>query len=139
MTGVQTCALPISVTLPIPVLESGLFIVKITYIQRGTPLERARIYSLPRNDPKLKEKWESLLKKRRKQNGELHLPLPDSRNLIGFVTTGNFNLKEGKGVAIGSLGLRATMAKEGGGFLGRICIVRDVGSTVGRLARWEVL
>ncbi|RDW92315.1 hypothetical protein BP5796_01709 [Coleophoma crateriformis] len=72
-----------------------------------------------------------------------HPLCPDEEDCIGFVTTGEFNLAEGKGIAIGSLlarkvveGLRAEI---GGGQEGKLCIVRNAGETVGRLARWEVV
>jgi ribonuclease P/MRP protein subunit POP1 len=74
-------------------------------------------------------------------------PVPGAEDLIGFVTTGNFNLSEGKGTAVGSLDVRKVL----GGFEmddgkrrtaireDRICIVRNAGETVGRLAIWEVV
>jgi ribonuclease P/MRP protein subunit POP1 len=69
-----------------------------------------------------------------------HLPVPDEVDLIGFVTTGNFNLTEGLGTGIGSIAL----AKVLGGDLRvdqreqKLCIVRDAGQNIGRLARWEI-
>lgn len=69
-----------------------------------------------------------------------HPLVPDAEDLVGFVTTGSFSLSEGRGVAVGSLaaekvlrGLRVN-AKEG-----RLCVVRDAGESVGRLARWEII
>lgn len=71
-------------------------------------------------------------------------PVPKEEDLIGFVTSGGFNLREGKGTAVGSLGLarvRDAWSKDGDGNekLRHICIVRNAGETVGRLARWEVV
>jgi len=66
-----------------------------------------------------------------------HLPVPDEVDLIGFITTGNFNLTEGLGTGIGSVAL----AKVLGGNLQvdqteqRLCIVRE---NIGRLAKWEL-
>ncbi|KUJ23443.1 uncharacterized protein LY89DRAFT_713899 [Mollisia scopiformis] len=37
------------------------------------------------------------------KNGDDHLLVPNEEDLIGFVTTGEFNLAEGKGVAVGSI------------------------------------
>jgi ribonuclease P/MRP protein subunit POP1 len=77
--------------------------------------------------------------------------VPDEEDLIGYVTTGNFNLAEGKGTAIGSIvvekvleGLKARRGegKGGGGGLKReerMCIVRNAGEGVGRLGIWEVV
>ncbi|TVY58598.1 Ribonucleases P/MRP protein subunit pop1 [Lachnellula cervina] len=72
-----------------------------------------------------------------------HPLVPGEEDLIGFVTTGEFNLAEGKGVAVGTLavakvleGLRRDrkVSKEG-----RLCIVRNAGENIGRLARWEAV
>ncbi len=74
------------------------------------------------------------------QSTAKHLPVPDEVDLIGFVTTGNFNLTEGLGTGIGSIAL----AKVIGGDLRvdrreqRLCIVREAGQNIGRLARWEL-
>jgi ribonuclease P/MRP protein subunit POP1 len=79
-----------------------------------------------------------------KNEGNDYPVVPDEDDLIGFVTTGEFNLVEGKGVAIGSVvvtkvleGLRRDgkkAAKEG-----RLCIVRNAGEKFGRLGRWEAV
>lgn len=70
--------------------------------------------------------------------------MPDEKDIIGFVTTGEFNLAEGKGVAIGSVlvsrvveGIR--ISKEACDKGGRLCIVRNAGEKIGRLARWEAV
>ncbi|TVY91317.1 Ribonucleases P/MRP protein subunit [Lachnellula willkommii] len=72
-----------------------------------------------------------------------HPLVPGEEDLIGFVTTGEFNLAEGKGVAVGTVavakvleGLRRDrkVFKEG-----RLCIVRNAGEKIGRLARWEAV
>lgn len=76
--------------------------------------------------------------------GEDNYPLvPDEEDLIGFVTTGNFNLAEGMPTAVANIALHRVIK---GGVEGqvvqeedRVCIVRPAGSTIGRLARWEVV
>ena len=70
-----------------------------------------------------------------------HPMVPDQHDLIGFVTTGNFNLAEGKGVAIGTVLVTRTLEglRESGKGEGKVCIVRNAGETVGRLARWEAV
>lgn len=77
---------------------------------------------------------------------ESYPPCPPEEDLAGFVTTGNFNLAEGKGTAIGSL-LLGKVAEDvrmhgegrekqpGGG----LCVVRNSGDGVGRLGRWDVV
>ncbi|KAB8336980.1 hypothetical protein FH972_021284 [Carpinus fangiana] len=66
---------------------------------------------------------------------------PDPDELLGFVTGGNFNLGEGRGTAIGSLALQRILEQEkhGLGEHERICIVRNVGQSIGRLARWDLV
>lgn len=85
------------------------------------------------------------------EGNETYPPVPDEEDLIGFVTTGNFNLAEGRGMAVGSILLGKVVGENGqrgGGQRrndsesdeeGRICIVRNAGQEVGRLARWEVV
>lgn len=66
---------------------------------------------------------------------------PDEEDLIGFVTTGNYNLSEGMPTAIGNIALHrvAKDGKVGSGGDARVCIVREAGRTIGRLATWEVV
>jgi len=70
--------------------------------------------------------------------------VPDEEDLIGFVTTGEFNLAEGKGVAIGTVAVAKVIEnlranKKKGSKEGRLCIVRNSGEKIGRLARWEAV
>jgi ribonuclease P/MRP protein subunit POP1 len=76
------------------------------------------------------------------KNEDGHPLVPDEEDLIGFVTTGEFNLAEGKGVAIGTVfvakaveSLRRENKEEVKG--GRWCVVRNSGEKIGRLARWD--
>ena len=65
-------------------------------------------------------------------------PIPGAEDLVGFVTTGNFNLGEGRGTGIGCV----LLAKMNEGDVGRnrgLCIIREVGMNLGRVARWEVV
>jgi ribonuclease P/MRP protein subunit POP1 len=76
--------------------------------------------------------------------------VPEEVDLLGFVTTGNFSLKEGKGVGIGSFLMSKVMPSgkdwiidgKGKQALKRehfLCIVRDAGELHGRLAAWELV
>lgn len=97
--------------------------------------------------------------------------VPEKEDLIGFVTTGNFDLGQGKATGIGCVAIDKVKLQsnkqeketgigdesgEGGeargwrdvkeleGKLGkkvveRLCVVRDAGMAVGRLARWEIV
>ncbi|KAG9258662.1 ribonucleases P/MRP protein subunit POP1-domain-containing protein [Emericellopsis atlantica] len=72
--------------------------------------------------------------------GGQHPLCPSSNDLIGFVTTGEFCLSDGRGSAIGSIAVDMVL----GGFRadeteGRLCIVRSAGENVGWLARWEAV
>ncbi|KAL3460664.1 ribonucleases P/MRP protein subunit POP1-domain-containing protein [Aspergillus heterothallicus] len=70
-----------------------------------------------------------------------HLPSPPEEDLIGFVTTGNYNLSEGKSTGIGSILLsRVRNAPQGKkGKEQTLCIVRNAGESIGRLASWELV
>ncbi|KAL9610658.1 MAG: hypothetical protein Q9167_004638 [Letrouitia subvulpina] len=103
--------------------------------------------------------------------GDVSYPcVPDKEDLIGFVTTGNFDLGHGRCSAVGSVALAKVLRRqeEGGkegessvafedagdtgkgggkgngkkgelteGLLRRLCVVREAGQGLGRLARWE--
>ncbi|KAI1810707.1 ribonucleases P/MRP protein subunit POP1-domain-containing protein [Poronia punctata] len=68
-----------------------------------------------------------------------HPLCPDAADLIGFVTTGSFNLRDGRGEAVASLSARCAreeMMRKGGT---RLCVVREAGQSIGWLARWELV
>ncbi|MCJ1391750.1 hypothetical protein MMC18_004615 [Xylographa bjoerkii] len=62
--------------------------------------------------------------------------VPGEEDLIGFVTTGNFNLGEGRGTGIGNILVGRMLDGTGKVEKGGLCIVREAGSGIGRLARW---
>ena len=83
---------------------------------------------------------------------------PAEEDLIGFVTTGNFDLGEGRGAAVGNVAVTRIFvsADDGVGRDGgtgvdeevkyrtlkgeeKVCIVRNAGQSVGRLARWNFI
>ncbi|KAI9933832.1 hypothetical protein ASPWEDRAFT_48495 [Aspergillus wentii DTO 134E9] len=75
-----------------------------------------------------------------------NLPLPSEEDLIGFVTTGNYNLSEGKGTGIGSILLSKAIEAKHGPSKGKkkaremkMCIIRAAGERLGRLGLWEVI
>lgn len=70
---------------------------------------------------------------------EAYPECPDEDDLIGFVTTGNFNLGEGMGTGIGSIRLARALEDTASRDLGRLCIVRNAGVSVARLARWDLV
>ncbi|KAK6442090.1 Ribonucleases P/MRP protein subunit pop1 [Oleoguttula sp. CCFEE 5521] len=67
---------------------------------------------------------------------------PAEDDLIGFVTSGNYDLGGGKGVGIGSLLVMKVLGRGEGmaeGGEGRYCVIRNSGESVGRLGMWEVV
>lgn len=81
-------------------------------------------------------------------NHHQHPPVPHSHDLLGFVTScDGYNLSEGRGTAIGSIwtqrvveGWASTPSSDTSDHRSTrfLCIVRNAGESVGRLARWEV-
>ena len=75
-----------------------------------------------------------------------NVEVPYARDLIGFVTNGNFNLSEGKGTCIGSVILNKVVQNPTDSVVSdndfrrtrHLCIVRESGQSHGRLARWEL-
>ena len=76
------------------------------------------------------------------QAGDSEYPVvPNEEDLIGFVTTGQFSLGEGRGVGIGSV-LVKKIARDPAWpnmMEQSFCIIREAGLCLGRLARWELV
>ncbi|KAI1337153.1 ribonucleases P/MRP protein subunit POP1-domain-containing protein [Xylariaceae sp. FL0016] len=73
-----------------------------------------------------------------------HPLCPSEEDLIGFVTTGSFNLHNGRGEGIATLsGSRAIeemkRCKDEKDSTSRLCVVRNSGQNIGWLARWELI
>ncbi|KAI0838037.1 POPLD-domain-containing protein [Hypoxylon sp. FL0890] len=73
-----------------------------------------------------------------------HPLCPNEEDLIGFVTTGSFNLRDGRGDAIGSLSAVKALEelkryKNQKDPAARLCVVRNAGQNVGWLAKWELI
>lgn len=62
---------------------------------------------------------------------------PGEEDLVGFVTSGNYDLGAGKGMGVGCVVL-GKVDLEGKGEEERLCVVRSAGVGMGRLGRWEV-
>ncbi|KAK6368035.1 Ribonucleases P/MRP protein subunit pop1 [Exophiala oligosperma] len=78
-----------------------------------------------------------------------HPPCPDAHDLIGFVTSGGYNLAEGRGTAVGSIWAQRLVEgwKHDDDLVvktkeqerrARLCIVRNAGESIGRLGIWEI-
>jgi ribonuclease P/MRP protein subunit POP1 len=62
---------------------------------------------------------------------------PGEEDLIGFVTSGNFNMGEGKGTGVGNILLsKIPSVLKGEAEIDRWCVVRNAGESIGRLAQW---
>lgn len=95
--------------------------VRLNFVQRGSPSAPAHIYRLP-------EGFDIAKHKKHNKITDDKIVCPPTNHLIGFVTTGTYNLMEGNGSAVGSI--LATSK-------GQYCLVRNVGSATTRLAKWE--
>ncbi|KAJ5657411.1 uncharacterized protein N7484_001060 [Penicillium longicatenatum] len=67
------------------------------------------------------------------------LEVPTEDDLIGFVTSGNYNLSEGKGTGIGSILLSKVLIPNVKLHERKMCIVRAAGEKLGRLGTWELV
>jgi len=122
-------------------LSRALLPIRLHFLQKGNIVHRARIYRLPIL-PEHRQQWVNLVKTRAKVSRGQYPVCPGVEDLLGFVTTGNVSLLEGRGRAVGALGWERAKAEEARwdseNEFRRWCIVRDVGKDVGRVARWEV-
>lgn len=98
------------------------------------------------NDPALSDEEarrrlaESLISTSAHENSTAdHLEVPMEEDLIGFVSTGNYNLSEGKGTGIGSIQLSKVLVPGAKPSERRMCIVRSAGEKLGRLGMWELV
>jgi ribonuclease P/MRP protein subunit POP1 len=70
--------------------------------------------------------------------GDVSYPdVPDEVDLIGFVTTGNMNLTEGKPTGIASILLDRVVTNDTN--MRHLCIFRESGQRTGRLAWWKLI
>lgn len=95
----------------------ALVTVVITLLGRGSPSECARIWMAPQGC-----------------NIKDAPPSQDELKLVGFLTTGNYSLREGRAVGIGAVSWGMVRGKRKG-----LCVIKDVGVSVPRWARWEVM
>jgi ribonuclease P/MRP protein subunit POP1 len=123
-------------------LSNALVPVRLHLLQKGNVSFRARVYRLPLQVEE-RQKWIDLLKKDGPRPSKGDYPIcPTEDDLLGFVTTGNMSLSEGRGRAVGALSCgRVEVEEERWNEekqFRRWCIVRDVGKDIARLAKWDV-
>jgi ribonuclease P/MRP protein subunit POP1 len=80
---------------------------------------------------------ESLISSSTEDSDSDHLDVPTENDLIGFVTTGNYNLSEGQGTGIGSIQTSKVLDPNFKLSERRMCIIRAAGEKGGRLGTWE--
>ncbi|KAI9670898.1 MAG: hypothetical protein M1817_003783 [Caeruleum heppii] len=103
---------------------------RLSTVSKADPVQRRRALAA------------SLLEPPRRREGppqagdQDYPPVPDEEDLIGFVTTDNHSLGQSKGMGFGSIVLGRVMGK---GKRERLCIIREAGQALGRLARWELI
>ncbi|KAI1500614.1 ribonucleases P/MRP protein subunit POP1-domain-containing protein [Biscogniauxia marginata] len=73
-----------------------------------------------------------------------HPLCPGEEDLIGFITSGSFSLRDGRGEGIGSLSAEKAMKElkiyeKANNPAARLCIVRNAGQNIGWLAKWELI
>ncbi|CAI7639915.1 unnamed protein product [Penicillium pancosmium] len=91
------------------------------------------------DDAARRQLTESLIAAVPEDSPSIHLEVPTADDLIGFVTTGNYNLSEGKGTGIASILLSKVAESNAKLSEKKLCIVRSAGEKVGRLATWEIV
>lgn len=159
----------------ISISKHALICVRVSIINRGVADDRARIYRLPtekasraqwlalrseaashqrvKTSTRLLETVASDAVQRKLARsllepspvGSQRLPCPLEADLIGFVTTGHFDLGAGRGIAIGSLAVHKLLEGDSASFERtkkgpkQLCIIRNSGQTVCRLAEWTVV
>lgn len=91
------------------------------------------------DDAAQRQLTESLIAAVPEDSPSIHPEVPTAEDLIGFVTTGNYNLSEGKGTGIASILLSKVAESNAKISEKKLCIVRSAGEKVGRLATWEIV
>ena len=115
---------------PLPVIA-----VSVQLTGRGHPRDNARIYEIPAEDIQF---WRSVNKGIYRANGKLdhdvEVPKPAPHHLVGFITSGTFNLGQGKGTGNGFLDARFAQGQNE-----KFVLIRNIGTNVYRLACWSAI
>jgi ribonuclease P/MRP protein subunit POP1 len=115
--------------------------------QTTTPSQRKKVAppaSAKKNDNNLEahvrqQRLAASLLEPPRAGSENYPACPGEEDLIGFVTSGNYDLGAGKGMGVGCVVLgKVDLNLEGKGEEARLCVVRSAGVGMGRLGRWEV-
>lgn len=102
-------------------------------IEKGRPKDNARLYQIPKDHMKY---WMSVAQGEYLSNGKkLHSenpPKPEVSDLIGFATSGSYNLGKGVGTCTGFLDTKFISSKPP-----PYLLFRNPGTNIYRLAKWE--
>ena len=138
----QTCARIYRLPTSIDMRESWLALHPDRQPQRSQRRSKNNLPPLSKDAPAhiVQQRLAQSLLEPPQPNESSYPPCPGEEDLVGFVTTGNFNLGEGQGTGVGSvLMCRVLPAVRQKGDMGRLCVVRNAGNSTGRLARWDLV
>lgn len=119
---------PSTIESPLPVTT-----INVTTLSRGSIGDNARLYSIPTED--LSE-WLSTIDSKHtngRKNHESYPQCPSPQHLVGFITSGTYNLHEGHATGVGCVDSVWTTRSE------RYLLLRNVGVDVVRLVTWEAV
>ncbi|CAR21705.1 ribonuclease P/MRP protein subunit POP1 [Lachancea thermotolerans CBS 6340] len=101
--------------------------------EQGHPKDFARVYAIPAQDM---DYWLSIVNIKARSNGkrdhDTAQPTPGVQDLIGFVTSGTFHLGDGRGACTAFIA-----AQEACKSPNEYVLIRNVGTNVYRVAKWE--
>ncbi|EEB09381.1 RNase P and RNase MRP subunit [Schizosaccharomyces japonicus yFS275] len=106
--------------------------VIITCSTRGSIHDLARVYKLPTKESLEEWKKHSLHYRNKLHEVEKFPASPEESNLVGYISTGNFNLRQGKPSGIGCVIDQFSGSSKRG-----YCLIRNCGTGVFRLAQWK--
>lgn len=121
-------AVPTSIREPLPVVP-----ISVRMPSRGSPSANARVYSIPPQDLSEWLKTLNTVKITGKKDNDIQPPVPHSSRLIGYITSGSFNLGKGFGTGVGAIDARFARESEGEKYV----VVRNVGEDFARLSIWK--
>lgn len=98
----------------------------------GSLDSNARIYSISEEDLNIWLKSKDSIKATGKKNNEIKPPVPHSSRLLGFITSGSYNLGKGYSTGVGAIDARYFYEKTN-----KYLAVRNVGEDTARLCIWN--
>lgn len=112
--------------------------IKIELVGKGSTADNARVYSIPESELSGWLKATNATKATGKKANK-YPDIPNSANLIGFITSGSYNLTKGFNTGVGAIDASYATVQVSENRKRNYCIVRNVGTDYGRLATWAVI